>query len=236
METVENILSELQKMGTASIRNVFLNHGAPASTLGVKVGDMKTIVKRVKKNHELAIGLYATGISDAMYLAGLIGDETKMTKADLNRWAKESTWHMISEYAVPFVAAESPLGWQLACSWIESRQEHIAAAGWATLSGIVSIMPDSELDLDQLKKWLLDIPKLIHSSPNRVRYTMNNFVIAVGCYVVSLTEQALKTASKIADVEVDMGKTSCKLPMAVEYINKVAEKGKLGKKKKTARC
>lgn len=82
-------------MGDEQTRKTLARHGAPANIYGVKVGDMKTIVKRVKKNHELAIGLYDSGNSDAMYLAGLIGDETKMTKADLNRWAKNSTWHMI---------------------------------------------------------------------------------------------------------------------------------------------
>ena len=236
METVESIMKELQKMGTESIRKVFANHGAPATTLGVKVGDMKTIVKRVKKNHELALGLYATGISDAMYLAGLIGDETRMTKADLNRWAKESSWHMISEYAVPFVAAESPFGWELALIWIESKHEHIASAGWATLSGIVSIVPDDKLDITTLKKLLESIPKLIEKAPNRVRYTMNGFVISVGCYVASLTEQANKVGAKIGHIEVDMGNTSCKLPNPQEYIQKVVARNAIGKKRKTVRC
>lgn len=39
---------------------------------GVKVGDMKTIVKKVKVNYELSLlELFDTGNSDAMYLAGL---------------------------------------------------------------------------------------------------------------------------------------------------------------------
>lgn len=236
METVASIMKELEKMGTESIRKVFANHGAPASTLGVKVGDMKSIVKRVKKNHELAMGLYATGISDAMYLAGLIGDENKMTKADLIQWAKKSSWYMISEYAVPFVAAESPYGWELALKWIEDKNENIASAGWATLSGIVSITPDEKLDLAVLKKLLESIPKRIESAPNRAKYTMNGFVISAGCYVASLTDLAKKVGSKISHIEVDMGKTSCKLPQPAEYIDKVAGKNAIGKKKKTARC
>ena len=180
MDTVTSIMQELEKMGSEQTRKTLMNHGAPADMFGVKVGDMKTIVKRVKKNYELAIGLYNTGNSDAMYLAGLIGDETKMTKADLNKWAKKSTWSMISEYAVPFVAAESPYGWELALEWINSNRENVASAGWSTLGNYVSITPDDQLDINALKKLLAIIKKDIHQQPNRVRYTMNVFLIAVG--------------------------------------------------------
>jgi 3-methyladenine DNA glycosylase AlkD len=236
METVAAIMQELEKMGSEQTRKTFTNHGAPADMFGVKVGDMKTIVKRVKKNHELAIGLYNTGNSDAMYLAGLIGDETKMTKADLNKWAKKSTWHMISEYTVPFVASESPFAWELANEWINSNRENVASAGWATLSAYVSITPDEQLDLSALKKLMAIIKKDIHQQPNRVRYTMNVFLISVGSYVRALTEDAKKVATYIGHVYVEMGKTSCKVPDAVDYMNKTIARNPLGKKKKTARC
>ncbi|HPI55278.1 MAG TPA: DNA alkylation repair protein [Chitinophagaceae bacterium] len=236
MDTVASIMQELERMGSEQTRKTLMNHGAPADLFGVKVGDMKTIVKRVKKNYELAIGLYNTGNSDAMYLAGLIGDETKMTKADLNKWAKKSTWSMISEYTVPFVAAESPFGWELALEWINSNRENVASAGWATLGSYVSITPDDQLDINALKKLLAIIKKDIHQQPNRVRYTMNVFLISVGSYVRSLTEDAKKVATYIGHVFVEMGTTSCKVPDASDYIDKTIARNPLGKKKKTARC
>src|SRR5207253_11480278 len=105
-------------------------------------------------DYQLALDLYATGISDAMYLAGLIADDAKMTKKDLQRWAEGAYWYMLSEYTVPWVAAGSEHGWQLALEWIDSKKENIAAAGWATLSSIVATKEDAELDIGQLKKLL----------------------------------------------------------------------------------
>ena len=55
-----------------------------------------------------------------MYLAGLIADDDKITKEQLNQWADEAYWYMISEYTVPWVAAESRFGMELAMEWIES--------------------------------------------------------------------------------------------------------------------
>jgi hypothetical protein len=65
---------------------------------------------------------------------------------------------------------------------------------------------------------------------------MNSFLICVGAYVVTLSAETIATSKKIGDIEIDMGDTSCKVPNAVEYINKSKAKGSLGKKKKMARC
>jgi hypothetical protein len=134
------------------------------------------------------------------------------------------------------VAAESKHGWGLALKWIDSAKEGTALAGWSTLAGLVAIKDDAELDIGELKRLLQRVQKTIHDSPNRVRYVMNRFVIAVGSYVKSLTELALRTAAKIGPVAVDMGDTECKVPSAVEYIRKVEQRGAIGKKRKTVKC
>lgn len=90
---------------------------------------------------------------------------------------------------------------------------------------------------DRYKQTLLKHgAKTIHESPNRVRYTMNNFVIAAGSYVTALTDKALQAAKQMGQVSVDMGETACHVPDAAEYIAKVAKAGRVGRKRKTARC
>ena len=42
--------------------------------------------------------------------------------------------------------------------------------------------------------------------------------------------------TKLGEVKVNMGKTSCKVPDALGYIEKVEAMGRLGRKKKEARC
>ena len=234
--TADEVLTELSKMASDSYKRIFLNHGAPDSTLGVKVEDLKKIQKRVKKDHALALALYDSGIPDAQYLAGLIADPPKMTKAQLQKWAKTATWGMVSEYTVAWVTAESRFGAELAREWIDSKTESIAVSGWGTFSSLVGIKPDEELDRAELEKLLNRVQKEIHTAPNRVRYVMNGFVIAVGCFVPALAAKAKAVAKAIGAVEVDMGDTACKVPDAVAYIEKVEKAGRQGKKRKSARC
>lgn len=234
--TFEEVMHELKAMGSEQTKKIFTNHGAREPFYGVKVGDLKKIVKKVKKDHELSLALYDTGNSDAMYLAGLIADENKITKEQLQNWAEKAYWYMISEYTVAWVTAESNYGHELGMEWIESDEERIASAGWATLSNLVSIKDNNELDFEELDTLLDCISKTIHYAPNRVRYTMNGFVIAVGSYVPELTERAIEIGKKIGKVNVDVGGTACKVPSSTIYIQKVINKGRLGKKRKMARC
>jgi len=170
------------------------------------------------------------GNADAMYLAGLLADENKISKGELEQWANEAYYYGIFEYTVPWVASESKFGFELGLEWIDSVEEGKAAAGWATLEYYISIKQDEELDIAIYNGLLNRVEKNIHEAQNRVRFTMNQFVIAVGINIVELTKKASEVAEKIGKVTVDIGGTACKVPLATEYIKQVVNKGYLGKK------
>lgn len=213
-----------------------MRHGAPESVYGVKVGDMKTILKKNRANHGLARELWATGNPDARYLAALMADEKTVTRTDLDRWVRQADWPMLRGAGVAALAAESPHGDAMARKWIAAKNPDIASSGWAVLSGLVSIRDDADLDLKFLKAQLKRVEKSIHGEPNEVRKAMNLFVICVGCYVESLHDLAIKIATKIGPVKVDVGDTACKVPLATDYITKVAGMGRIGRKRKVVRC
>jgi len=234
--TVNEIMAELQANGNDGIKKILLKHGVKEPFFGVKVEFLKTIQKRVKRDYQLAKDLFDTGNADAMYLAGLIADDARMTKEDLQHWIEKALSNNINEYTVPWVAAEGKYGYELGVEWIESKVEHIAAAGWSTLSNYIALKPDSELDINAIKALLDRVEKTIHTSPNQVRSTMNGFVMSIGIYVLPLTADAIAAAKRIGDVMVDKGDTACKVPDAIIYIQKAKDRGNLGKKKKTVKC
>ena len=232
----DEVMKLLENLGSEQTKNTLLRHGAKEPFFGVKVGDMKHIQKKIKKDYPLSLELFATGNGDAQYLAGLIADETKMSKKDLTGWAKNARWQMISEYTVAWIAAESTHGWELAHEWIESKNEQVASSGWATLANLVAIQSDALLDIKKLEALMKLVATKIHTSPDRIKYTMNSFIISTGCYVAALSDTAKKITKEIGVVTINIGDTACKVPDATACINKVIAMGKLGKKKKEARC
>lgn len=234
--TAQQIVAEIEPLGTEGYRRVLRNHGIEGPLFGVKIEELKKYEKAIKKDYQLALDLYATGIYDAMYLAGLIADEKKMSKDDLRTWLKNATSEMVAEFAVAWVAADGPHGWELGLEWIESPDESTAVVGWGTLSSVVAVRNDADLDIPALRGLLARVQSTIHEQPNRVRYKMNGFVIALGTYVRELADEALSAGEAIGKVKVYMGNTDCKVPFSPDYIRKAVATGRIGKKRKSARC
>lgn len=233
---IEDMMKQLESLGTGQTKKTLMRHGAPEPLFGVRIGDLKKLVKHVKKNQELALRLYDTGNYDAMYLAGLSVDPKRLTKEQLRDWASKANCHTIAECTVAAVAAESAFALELANEWMASEEELIASCGWNTMTHYISVTPDEELDLDALRVLLRQVSDRIHEERNRVRYTMNGFVIGVGSFVKPLAGEAAAVAEKIGKVSVDVGDTACKVPVAADYIRKVEAAGKLGAKRKTCIC
>ncbi len=236
MMTAQQILTEIEPLGTEVYRRILRNHGVTGPLYGVKIEELKKYEKRIKKDYQLALDLYDTGVYDALYLAGLIADESRMSKEDLRAWLEKATSDTVAEFAVAWVAADGPHGWELGLEWIESESEKEAIVGWGTLSSWVSVKGDDQLDIPSLRRLLDRVRKTIHTQPDRVRYKMNGFIICLGSYVRELKEEAIEAGEEIGLVKVDMGKTACKVPFSPDYIRKVDSMGRVGKKRKSARC
>jgi 3-methyladenine DNA glycosylase AlkD len=238
MPNVTSIMAALKKKGSEKTRNVYARHGMAGKPMfGVSIADLKVIAKAIKGQQALACELYETGNLDAMYLAGMVADGSQMTTAQLTAWAEGAAGlQMISEYTVPWVAVENAQGRELAMRWIASTKEHVATSGWTTYSGLLATKDDAELDLAEIEGLLNTVVKGIGGAQNRVRHTMNGFVIAVGSYVKPLLKLAKSAAKQIGDVSVDVGDTACKVPLATANIQKIEASGRVGKKRKTIRC
>jgi len=235
--TLDEILWKLAELGTEQTKKTFINHGAQEGTLfGVKIGDLKKLVKFVKKDQQLALDLYNTSNFDAMYLAGLSVNPKLMEKETLQDWVKKANWYMLAEYTVAGVAAESPYALELAREWMKSDEEMIAVCGWNTYANYLSITPDENLNMEEIRSLLQQIESTIHEEKNRVRYVMNGFVISTGAYVTALYDEAVTVAEKIGKVHVNVGQTACKVPVATDYIKKIVDRNKIGIKRKTCIC
>jgi histone H3/H4 len=104
------------------------------------------------------------------------------------------------------------------------------------LAAILATRLDKELDIAEIKRLMRRVVQEIDAAPNRVRYTMNGFVVSVGAYVKPLLQDAKGAAKNLGTVLVDVGETACKVPVALPYIQKIEKMGRVGRKRKTSKC
>ena len=230
------IMSEIESLGSERTKKYYESQGAREPLFGVASGALKPIAKKIKKNQPLAEELYATGNYDAMYLAGMIADPKKMTPADFDRWIEKAYFHMISDYIVAVTLAETDFAQDVADKFIASGNELVMSAGWSCYEWLIGSRKDEEFNRSKILSMLEVVEKNIHSQPNRTRYAMNGFIIAVGVSFIPLHEEAIRTAERIGEVSVSMGKRACRVPNAFESIKSETDKGRLGFKRKNVRC
>lgn len=220
---LQETLHQLELLGTEQNRKTYRRHGAGENLYGVSWADLGKLQKKIKKDHALAVELWVTGNYDARILATMIADPKAMTSDDLDAWAGDLDNYVVTD-AFSKLAAGSPLIREKIDRWTAADHEWIESAGWSLLAQLA--MKDGDLSDDDYEKHLAVIEKDIHNRKNRVRYSMNSALIAIGGRNERLMEKALAAAAKIGKVEVDHGETGCKTPQAAEYIQKMVARKK----------
>ncbi|MBC1604515.1 DNA alkylation repair protein [Listeria rocourtiae] len=230
------VMQQLESLGSEQTKKTLRKHGANEPIFGVKIGDMKKYLVKKIVNQDVSRELFATGNYDAQYLAGLTINPKEVTKEELLHWAETANCTAINEAIVASLAAETPYAVELAKTWMASKEERIADTGWSCYANYLSLAPNEEINENEVLALLENIEQNIHGAKNSIKYTMNQFVICTGTYYPPLLEKAISVAKSIGQVHVDMGETSCKVPLATGYIEKVIEKDRVGKKRKRAIC
>jgi hypothetical protein len=233
---LNEVLEELKSLGTERTKKTYMSNGAREPVFGVTINAMKPIFKKIRYNQPLAEQLYTTGNYDAMYLAGMIAEPKKMTEEDFDRWIEGAYFYMISDFIVAVTLAETDISFSVADRWIDSGKELTMSAGWSCYEWLLGTRKDSEFDKDRLLEMLNRVCDTIHNQPNRTKYAMNNFIMAVGISYLPLHEEAKKIAQEVGKVDVFKGKNLCQTNVATEYIQNAVDKGKLGFKRKHVRC
>jgi 3-methyladenine DNA glycosylase AlkD len=211
-------MTALERAGSAQTRKTYARHGAVEPMFGVSFATIKTLVKRIGVDHELAIQLWNTGNHDARVLAMKIADPAHIKPSDLDRWAKETRMRMCGGY-VAMLAAEGPHAQVKVREWLASTDATMRENGWK-LVGMCATLDEKAPD-DWFAKRIEQIEKSIHSAPNDERAAMNMALITIGGRSAELRKAATAAAKRIGKVEVDHGDTECKTPDAVAYIYKM---------------
>ena len=236
--TLEEVKAFLAEYHDENRAKIYVKHeeSTEGEFLGIKIADLKKVLKMTKKNYELSKQLFDTGVYDYMYLAGLMGDEKLMTKEEACHWIEHAKYNTVAEYAVSWLVSETPYAIELAAKYVDSDIDREKAIAWSIYSNHLALTEDDNIDKNLIFELLGRVERTIHDESNRCKYCMNNFVIAVAAFYEPLLEESKFVADNIYKVDVYVGKTSCKVPYAVEYIKKLEDKNKIGKKKKTVRC
>lgn len=213
---LEQAMAALAAAGTAQNRKTYGRHGVGREMFGVSYAHQGALAKKIRTDHALACGLWATGNHDARILATMVADPAAITDAELNAWAGELDSYPIAD-AVAALAAKTGRAREIGERWRTDDRELVGQAGWSLVASLA--MRDDGPPDAYFRQRLAEIETGIDGAANRVRYAMNGALISIGGRNAALRQAATAAARRIGTVEVDHGETGCKTPAAVPYID-----------------
>ena len=87
---VAEALAWLERRGTKRNREGMARYGIVAPRVfGVSMATMKSLAKKLGKDHDLALALWDTGWYEARILAALVDEPERVTSAQMDRWARD---------------------------------------------------------------------------------------------------------------------------------------------------
>ncbi len=215
--TDTDVLAELEELGTDQNRKIYRRHRSGEKVYGVSFANLGHLEKKIKRDHKLAQKLWANGYFEARLLATLSADPNQADEGLIDRWLSDLQGPTLADYFAGFIG-KTVFARQKMEQWIVWEDEWIGRVGWSLLGNFSrddKVLPDSYFE-----KYLPQIEQHIHTSPNRLKETMNKVLIAIGVRNETLQEKAEAVARRIGKVEVDHGETDCKTPDAIVYIRK----------------
>ncbi|MEW6014576.1 MAG: DNA alkylation repair protein, partial [Candidatus Zixiibacteriota bacterium] len=83
---LNQVMTELKKLGTAQTAKIYRRHGAGENLYGVNFANLKVLQKKLKTDQALAEQLWETGNVDARCLATMVADPVKFPDSLADRW------------------------------------------------------------------------------------------------------------------------------------------------------
>jgi 3-methyladenine DNA glycosylase AlkD len=107
-----------------------------AKVFGVCMPVVRQMAKEAGRDHALAAALWRTGALEARLIAGLVEEPSKVTAAQMERWAKEFDSWALCDGICCHLFDRTPHAVPLARAWSARPEEFVKRAGFVLMAGL----------------------------------------------------------------------------------------------------
>ena len=213
--TVEDILKELEALGTEKTRIQNSKQGAGENQFGVRLGELRKLAKKIKSNHALALKLWNTENIDARFLAILLMDPKALSSNEMDKIVRSVDFDRVADWLNSYIVKKHPEKELLREKWMSSDDPMAARSGWSLTTDRVVKRPEG-LDISAL---LDRLETEMGDAPPEAQWTMNFALAHIGIHIPGQRERAIKIGEKLGlyrDYPVSKGCTSPFAPIWIK--------------------
>lgn len=162
--------------------------------LGIAIPFLRQLARAHRRDHDLALALWASGVHEARILATLAEDPRAITRRQLDRWVRDlDNWAVTDAFA--FLADRTPFAVEKIQRWSLRREEFVKRAAFSTLAGLA--VHRKELPDDVFLELLPLIAREATDERNFVRKAVNWALRQIGKRNARLRRAAVAEAGRI---------------------------------------
>jgi 3-methyladenine DNA glycosylase AlkD len=194
--TVERAIRELRRRGERRNIEGMARFGIRSElVLGVAKPMLDALARKIGRNHELSLRLWATGIHDVRLLAMLISEAEKVTAAQMESWVRDfDNWDVCDGTCCHLFVFAEP-AWNKAYLWTSRKAEFQKRAGFA-LAAYLAVHDKKARDA-AYRKFFPMIEREARDERNFVRKAVNWALRNIGKRNRRLNREAIACAERI---------------------------------------
>ena len=137
MTQFETTMRELRALGRPDQLEGMARFGIVGEgRLGAAIPALRTLARKIGRNHSLAERLWETRIPDAMILAAFIGEPERLTSRQMDRWVKTLMSWDVCDQVCSNLFDRSPHAWRKIEAWTGRKEEFVKRAGFVLIASL----------------------------------------------------------------------------------------------------
>ena len=167
----------------------------PQNTFGISIPELRSLAKKIGKDHKLAQKLWNSKIHEARILAGMIDDSKLVNEKQMDKWAKDfDSWDVCDQICMNLFD-KTLTAFKKSVGWTKDHREFVKRAGFALMACLAQ--HDKKSDDREFKKFFVAIKKEATDERNFVKKAVNWALRQIGKRNLNLNKVAIKTAKEI---------------------------------------
>jgi 3-methyladenine DNA glycosylase AlkD len=167
--------------------------------LGVSIPHCRSIAKRHRGDHELALGLWATGIHECRIVASMVDDPAAVDRRQMEDWvAAFDSWDLCDQVCGNLFirTRHAPAA---ARAWVRRDEEFVRRAGFTMVAELAH--RDRSLDDDAWDRWFAEIHRAATDERNYVKKAVNWALRQIGKRNETLRLAAIAEAEDLLELD-----------------------------------
>ena len=196
----EDIIKKLKSMSNPKNVEGMARFGInPKNNLGISIYQLRPLARSIGKDHKLALELWNSEIHDARLLAVFIEDSSKVTKDQMNSWAKDFDSWDICDQACTSLFDITPFAWEKVYEWAERKEEFVKRGAFSIIAGLA--VHNKKASDEKFENLFPMIKKHSVDERNYVKKAVNWALRNIGKRNISLNKKAIETAKEIKKID-----------------------------------